>query len=840
MPSQLIYTSASRGLTPGQSGFCTVARSRHLREALASRIEQISAYNHLVSSTSGAERAPRIHAYRILDLRATRYHVLTRIVDAGLDFTSRTNHLAHHLILQPQEIASLPSPAVILARWDGWLDTWSGAPSLMDDQVAGNLGDLPRAVSLPAEAWRLSTGDGGRAAALLEPEHLAGCHLLVGPGNESELLDLFAETLQLLSPDGRHPARCWRYSFTTFLQGEDNPADFRWRGCWPDTPAHLTAVRGGLTPLGPASLTVPTGELAELARTGRVQSPPAPATPSARRQLALAGVASRNSIRQVRRLSAPHSPASRLPVRQVIASRPRPARTFGLRIALGVAVLLAAGAFAFLFWPGSRPAPPLRVASAPPDAAGASDPRTESQGHEDEPTRPAGGSASVLHTVESSLPGSIPTWLLILGPDADSIQLGPPIPAIDDLLRRVLLSQDEDGAIGTATIDCRRDPVTFGFPADDAGDPIRVELIRAGAGPRLVFADDAREATVATIPLNARYYSNRTDTVLFEFDKSVRTEGLALSFRPVPGMDSAFAPFRLLVLDPATAPSPIHLPKSIFQTGQPNPLSGLDQTLRDRLEGWTPMPGWRWQTGWFYEGAGGPNPSPFTWPSGYPEEATYDAPATLARQLDARIEEGSRRMMEIRDRLQQIQRDYEEGRVFDPHWPMGELVGKSRSEAYYSFAKTAEINKYTNSPPSTGDLNGFVRGFLIAAGWKSVELPDKLVLEPNSAPRRNDVRFIQEAVEALARKRHQSFPDMPMPPQNYLVSAYMAFKEAETNRIGLQRLRRGETDMRWSRNLFPTNITRVTHVSLMLVPDRDRSPGMEVIRFVDIQPEETP
>src|ERR1017187_387121 len=94
MPQQLLYTSAPRGVVAGRSGYCTVARSATMREALMLRLEQLSYYQHL--SLTGAPERP-ILAYRIVDIRGSRFHVLTRLQDAGLDFTGRTNFTAHHL-----------------------------------------------------------------------------------------------------------------------------------------------------------------------------------------------------------------------------------------------------------------------------------------------------------------------------------------------------------------------------------------------------------------------------------------------------------------------------------------------------------------------------------------------------------------------------------------------------------------------------------------------------------------------------------------------------------------------------------------------------------------------
>jgi hypothetical protein len=238
---QLIYTSAPRGLLTGQSGFCTVARSSGLRDAVAQRLEQLSSYHHLEVSGASA-RNPTISAYRILDIRGTKYHVLTRIRPCGLDFTSRTNHLAHHLVFAAEELAQLPSPAVILREWPGWLNSWQGEPRELGLVPASSFGTL-QSPGRSAQAWLRLTGDAGRAAGLLESQFARGCYLLCPPEGEQKLLELFGETLQLLNPRGLTAPRAWQHTFTTFLQGEDVPTDFLWRGCREGTPGAQYALR---------------------------------------------------------------------------------------------------------------------------------------------------------------------------------------------------------------------------------------------------------------------------------------------------------------------------------------------------------------------------------------------------------------------------------------------------------------------------------------------------------------------------------------------------------------------------------------------------------------------
>ena len=79
MPQQLIYTSSPQGLVAGRSGYCTVAHSHGLREALQLSLEQISYYEHLSGTQA---RQPVVSTHRVIDIRGTRYHVLSHIVDA--------------------------------------------------------------------------------------------------------------------------------------------------------------------------------------------------------------------------------------------------------------------------------------------------------------------------------------------------------------------------------------------------------------------------------------------------------------------------------------------------------------------------------------------------------------------------------------------------------------------------------------------------------------------------------------------------------------------------------------------------------------------------------------
>ena len=206
-----------------------------MREALATHLEQFSYYQHQ-ELTGGVERP--IHAFRVLDVRGTRYFVLSRIQDAGLDFTKRTNFLAHHLAFTSEEIASVAAPPLLFLCWDGWKMTWDGEPELLAGEDWGNLTTIngferapdKQYPTAPARFWKEKSGAHVNAYSLLDRR--GPVWLAVDGLTEDETLHLLAESLRMIelrNRDTDYHSKCWQVSFTTNLQEQDNPNDFRWK-----------------------------------------------------------------------------------------------------------------------------------------------------------------------------------------------------------------------------------------------------------------------------------------------------------------------------------------------------------------------------------------------------------------------------------------------------------------------------------------------------------------------------------------------------------------------------------------------------------------------------------
>ena len=267
MPQQLIYTSAPRGIVAGRSGHCTVARSALMREALMLQLEKLCYYQHL--SLSGGQDRP-IFTCRIIDIRGTRFHVLSRIQDAGLDFTGRTNFIVHHLVFTPEEIRHFPTPPVILGDWQGWITLWAKEPQLLENEDWSQLIELAGKTAMPAQTWQQITGDAANGYGLLEAR--AGASFRVDSLADETILKLFAESVELLETrDARKDFRtaAWQSTFTTSMQEQDNPADFRWRCIHSDNPTASRFTPPDCRDLSAVRVNRCTDEEKSFARSGR-------------------------------------------------------------------------------------------------------------------------------------------------------------------------------------------------------------------------------------------------------------------------------------------------------------------------------------------------------------------------------------------------------------------------------------------------------------------------------------------------------------------------------------------------------------------------------------------
>jgi len=280
MSQEIVYTSAPKGLKAGSRGFCTVASTSGMAVNLAERLESLSGYRHAyLPHEEKASLNPVNYSHQTVTVGGRKYHVLSRICNAGLDYTQRSNKLAHHVALDQREAMAAPGgPAWVLKDDDFCVTQWSGDPRHLPSGRTPRTDDCPQGKCV---AWAKATGDAGWAGVLAESlEKNAGRPMSIIFKPETDTLQLLVEAISLLPAEKR-----WNVTFSTYCTNA--ASDVQWRFLLEGTDEATKIQRNPHAPkidltqnLGRAK----GGELVELARQGGAR--PSPPRPSAGNKIA--------------------------------------------------------------------------------------------------------------------------------------------------------------------------------------------------------------------------------------------------------------------------------------------------------------------------------------------------------------------------------------------------------------------------------------------------------------------------------------------------------------------------------------------------------------------------
>lgn len=264
MTQELLYTSAPKGLRVGSRGFCTVVSTSGMAKNLADRLEALSGYKHVYPPTDSlAAKNPVNYSCVRFPLGGNNLYVLSRVADAGLDYTQRTNKIAHHVALDARELGPA-GPAWVMNQDEFFETKWQGTPHILPVGRSVPRGNLAVGV---CERWAKATGDAGWAGTLAQTV-LDGsrgeAYIIFRPG--MDLLPLIMEAQSLLPPNRR-----WEATFSTYCKRLPPGTDCRWRCVLEGTPEAVAAQRSPLAlviNLCKALGTAPAAPLVEAARTG--------------------------------------------------------------------------------------------------------------------------------------------------------------------------------------------------------------------------------------------------------------------------------------------------------------------------------------------------------------------------------------------------------------------------------------------------------------------------------------------------------------------------------------------------------------------------------------------
>lgn len=266
MPSEIIYTSVPRGLQPGSFGLCVVAATSGIPPSLVEELVALSGYRHFFPpGTEPNPKNPSVYFHLTTRVGARQCHLLSRVGDAGLDYTQRNNKIAHHLVFNEDELP-IAGPGW-LARQDGMFSTlWNEKPSTIPPRKIAQVQCEPRA----CRTWETLAGDAAWAAVIVKQLKERRQIVYVIVSEHIDLLALFEEALSLVPPVER-----WNVTFCTWAEFLPVGYECQWRGVMAGT--RLANAVKNLPGEVVIDLTMPprpcplSGTLAELARNGAVE-----------------------------------------------------------------------------------------------------------------------------------------------------------------------------------------------------------------------------------------------------------------------------------------------------------------------------------------------------------------------------------------------------------------------------------------------------------------------------------------------------------------------------------------------------------------------------------------
>jgi hypothetical protein len=264
MSVELLYTSAEQGLKQGSRGFCTVISTAGMPLNLANRLESLSGYRHIYPPNSEESgRNPVAYSHLRLSVGGRVVSVISRVADYGLDYSQRTNKIAHHVVLDSSELSKagpawlMEQPGVFRSQWDGHCRTPGSGPVIP-------LGDRAPAV---CRRWYSVVGDAGWAGVLadnLSSSNSKPIWIVFSIDQSAHLLPMLNEAISLLPVPQR-----WQVTFSTYATTIPPDIDCRVRCVLEGSnEARLAPARGPVIDLTKPLPLAPSAPLVILAREG--------------------------------------------------------------------------------------------------------------------------------------------------------------------------------------------------------------------------------------------------------------------------------------------------------------------------------------------------------------------------------------------------------------------------------------------------------------------------------------------------------------------------------------------------------------------------------------------
>lgn len=175
---------------------------------LTRMLESLSGYRHLFTPGSPeAAKNPVVYSFLQVKVGGEQRLVLSRVADTGVDYSGRSNKLAHHISL-PANSQAVSGPTRLLLDKQFFCSHWQGDPKLLKPRPLLKNVSAPK----PCKFWQKVTGDAGWAGDLIDACQTGKIiYLIVEPTTPAAAL--LHEALSLLPQQKQ-----WQTTFSSFYR----------------------------------------------------------------------------------------------------------------------------------------------------------------------------------------------------------------------------------------------------------------------------------------------------------------------------------------------------------------------------------------------------------------------------------------------------------------------------------------------------------------------------------------------------------------------------------------------------------------------------------------------
>jgi hypothetical protein len=126
----------------GNAGFGIVAQTFGMARNVSQAVNALSGYTHIAEP--GSAKNPVVYLHAVRQTGGMQRHIVSRIADCGNDYSGRSNRIAHHWVIEKDDVHSLPGGPAELTSQPIFRTQWNEKPAELPPNQLSAADVLPK------------------------------------------------------------------------------------------------------------------------------------------------------------------------------------------------------------------------------------------------------------------------------------------------------------------------------------------------------------------------------------------------------------------------------------------------------------------------------------------------------------------------------------------------------------------------------------------------------------------------------------------------------------------------------------------------------------------------